>query len=279
MSGFLLPPIAFDFLWEGLRLGEHPYPLRVPSHGATMDERTSLRFRVERQLVADGLKDNRGAVEPSLEHWLHLLATATTSIDAIHSPDPGAGPVGALAASDGATGVLAVQQADGVRLREVYPDALVSEIIGLLLWAERGTQRAVTLSLDDALRTPPARVKVTTSGREDDEQKGRFGFRRPGRPSRPLADRSAGDQREDYALLSAQQRLRGGQLTANSRDEAGRRFRSPVLAWFDTVTGRYLNLARPGSDGREWITVAPADTKTLRTRLAELLSEVSAHAG
>lgn len=277
MTERVLRPMVFDFLWEELRLGEHPYPLRVPSHGETMDGRMMLRAEIGKLMAADGVKDQRGAVEPAVEHWLHVLATATRSVDAIHSPGAGEDPVLALAASDGETGVLAVQSAEGVLLRPIYPEALVSEVIGLLPPGERGTHRAITLSLDEALRTPPARVKVSASGR-DDEPRGRFGLRRSGRSSRSLADRSAGDQREDYALLAAQPRLRGGQLAANSRDEMGRKHRSSVLAWFDTVTGRYLNIARSGDDGHEWITVAPADTKTLRTRLAELLDDVGAAA-
>lgn len=274
MSEPLLNPMVFDFLWEELHLGEHPYPLRVPSHGETMDGRLMLRAEVGKLMVADGVKDRRGAIEPALEHWLHVLATATRSVDAIHSPGSGEEPVLALAASDGETGVLAVQSAAGVRLRPIYPDALVSEVISLLPACERGTHRAITLPLDDALRTPPARVKVSASAR-DDEPRTRFGLRRSARSNRSLADRSAGDQREDYALLAAQPRLRGGQLAANSRDEVRRKHRSSVLAWFDTVTGRYLNIARSGDGGHEWITVAPADTKTLRTRLSELLTEVS----
>ncbi|GAA5120357.1 ESX secretion-associated protein EspG [Haloechinothrix salitolerans] len=275
MSERLLNPMVFDFLWEELRLGEYPYPLRVPSHGETMDGRLVLRAEVGKLMIADGVKDRRGVVDPTLEHWLHALATATRSVDAIHSPGTGEEPVLALAASDGETAVLAVQSAAGVRLRPIYPEALVSEVINLLPAGERGTHRAVTLPLDDALRTTPARVTVSASRRDDEPRRG-FGLRRWGRSGKSLADRSAGDQREDYALLAAQPRLRGGQLAANSRDEIGRKHRSSVLAWFDTVTGRYLNIARSGEDGHEWITVAPADTKTLRTRLSELLSEVSA---
>lgn len=83
------------------------------------------------------------------------------------------------------------------------------------------------------------------------------------------------DPRESYARLAGQPRLRGGQLAANSRSELGARRRSPVLAWFDTATGRYLSLSRPGPDGREWVTVAPADAKTLRTRLSEMVASVT----
>ena len=63
--------------------------------------------------------------------------------------------------------------------------------------------------------------------------------------------------------------------SANSRSQVGAKQRSRVLAWFDTATGRYLSLSRAGTDGREWVTVAPADPATLRTRLGEMVSSVS----
>ena len=56
----------------------------------------------------------------------------------------------------------------------------------------------------------------------------------------------------------------------------GGRSRSPVLSWFDTDTGRYLTYAKRGTDGHEWITIAPADAPTLRHRLGELMAAVTA---
>jgi hypothetical protein len=64
-------------------------------------------------------------------------------------------------------------------------------------------------------------------------------------------------------------------LAANSRNNLGGKQRSRVLAWFDTATGRYLSLSRAGTDGREWVTISPADPKTLRTRLGEMVSSVA----
>ena len=61
----------------------------------------------------------------------------------------------------------------------------------------------------------------------------------------------------------------------NARKPMGGRSRSPVLSWFDTETGRYLTYAKRGGDGREWITIAPADAPTLRHRLTELLADVT----
>ena len=49
-------PLAFDFLWESARVGELPYPLIIRSHGATEDERVSLRHRTDVELKARGVR-------------------------------------------------------------------------------------------------------------------------------------------------------------------------------------------------------------------------------
>jgi hypothetical protein len=74
---------------------------------------------------------------------------------------------------------------------------------------------------------------------------------------------------------STRSSLRGGQLAANSRDQLSGRRRSPVLAWFDTPTGRYFGQVTKALDGREWTTVAPADAATLRKRLSEMMAGVT----
>lgn len=295
MAGRRLSPMVFDFLWEELNLGEYPYPLRVPSHGDTMDERASLRHEVNRELVADRLKSASGALDPVLHEWLRLLASNKVSVDAMHIAADGEPPVAALAATDGERAVLAVQDAEGVALSAIYPDALVSAIVGLLPHAARGTAHSMTLPVDDALRTTPANVVVRDprAPREEPEQPeqrgGLFGLLRkqPGPVAaaevaaprrRPLAERTSGDAKHDYALLATQPRLRGGQLAANARDAAGRKFRSPVLAWFDTVTGRYLSLIREGHNGAGWVTISGADAVTLRGRLSEMVADVSGRA-
>ncbi len=231
-------PVAFDFLWEEAGVGELPYPLSVPSHGDDEAERAVLRQRVHAEFSA------RGIVSSPVGEWLEVLARPSVSVDALHIPEFQQHPVAALAASDGSRAVLAVQNADGIWLRSIYPDGLVSAIVDLLPANGRGAKDA-----KDAKDTAPRR--------------------RGG-----LADRSH-DPVETYAQLIAQPRLRGGQLAANSRDDLGGKRRSSVLAWFDTASGRYLSVSRTGPDGREWVAVAPADTKTLRSRLGELVAEVT----
>lgn len=168
-------PLAFDFLWESMELGELPYPLRVRSHGATEDERVSLRHRVDTELKARGIRDARGRVEPDVEDWLTLLARAPHSIDALHIPQFEAHPVALLAAGDERTGVVAIQDADGIWLRAIPADGLVSTIVELLPGGPRGSEASVTLPLDEALHTQPIRVPVAAGGGQPEEKGGRMG--------------------------------------------------------------------------------------------------------
>ncbi|HET6500935.1 MAG TPA: ESX secretion-associated protein EspG [Amycolatopsis sp.] len=258
-------PLTFDFLWEAAGLGEVPYPLRARSHGATEDERAALRQRANVELKARGLRDQAGRLQPHIEEWFVLLSRPSISVDALHIPEFQKSPIGVLAASDGTDAVIAIQDTDGVWLRPAFAEGLVSAVIDLLPPGGRGSEASITLPVEEALRVSPSRVPVP-AGEAAPE---------PGRRRRtPLSERVT-DPREAYARLIGQPRLRGGQLVANSRDDLGGRQRSPVLAWFDTASGRYLSLSRSGSDGRDWITVAPADAMTLRSRLGEMVATVS----
>ncbi|KAA9154963.1 ESX secretion-associated protein EspG [Amycolatopsis acidicola] len=260
-------PLTFDFVWESMELGELPYPLRVRSHGATVDERAALRQRAHNELKARGLRDHFGRLEPHVEDWFGLLARPTLSIDALHIPEFQHPPVGILAASDGQQGVLAIQDADGIWIRPTFAEGLASAVVELLPPSSRGTEPSVTLPVEEAMRIPPSRVTVPVGGGEAPAKSAKSGGRR-----RQALSEQAADPRETYARISGQPRLRGGQLAANTRSEINGRRRSPVLAWFDTSTGRYLSLSRAGTDGREWVTVSGADAKTLRSRLGEMVA-------
>jgi EspG family len=268
-------PVAFDFLWEAMGIGELPYPLQVRSHGATEDERVSLRHRVNAELKARGIRDNHGRLEPHIEEWITLLARATLSLDAQHIPDFRQPPIAVLAGTDGRTGVVAIQDVSGIWLRPVPADGLVSAVVDLLPAGRRGTEASITLPLDEALHTAPIRVPVAVGAQQTDAPADGKARRRE-RAERPsLSERITADPREAYGKLAGQPRLRGGQLAANSRDGLGGRQRSRVLAWFDTASGRYLSLSRAGTDGREWVTISPADSKTLRMRLGEMVATVA----
>ena len=240
----LISPIALDFLWEALDAGEPPYPLEVQSHGATVDSRAMLRRRIREDLVASRLLDNRGRLEPQLEDWLLALANPDLSIDSVFLPDTGAPAVSALAASGRGSAVLAVQQQDGLRLRSIPRDGLVSAVVGMLPPARRGSETSISL---------PANELATVGGRAGGGR--------------------ASDQetRKALAKLTAMPNQRGGQIAANSRSDMRGRRRSQVLSWFDNESGRYLTQTK-----NDWVTIAPADAATLRHRIGEMLTSVTA---
>lgn len=267
---FFTPPV-FDVLWESMGLGDIPYPLQVASHGATELDRIQLRDRVHTELDARRLRDAGGRVDPRLAGWLGLLSRPALSVDALHIPAYEAAPIGVLAAADEHEAVLAIQDTDGVWLRPIDPDGVVSHVLEQLPPANRGTESSVSLPLDEALGIrPDAMPTAGGAQRNAAEPEDKRGKRRQ---QRSLADRTH-DPRQVYAQLIGQPRLAGGQLAANSRSVVGSKRRSPILAWFDTASGRYLSVSAPGTDEREWLTISPADTRTLRGRLGELVDTV-----
>jgi hypothetical protein len=244
----LLTPLELDFLWESAGVGELPYPLRVRSHGATLDERAMLRRQTLDALAGRGLADGRGRPEPHLEDYFGVLASPDRSLDAVQLIDPDAEPLLAVAGVLGGQGLLAVQDMRGLHLQPCPVDGLASAIVSLLPPARRGSEKSITVPLEEL---------VSGSGADFMQRRG------------------ADEDRKALARLHAQPRLRGGQIGANARNRNGGRTRPPVLSWFDTETGRYLTQATRGHDGREWITIAPADAPTLRHRLGEMLASAS----
>lgn len=236
----LISPVALDFLWEALDAGEPPYPLEIHSHGETMDERAVLRRRIREDLVAERLLGASGRLAPQLEEWLLALANPDLSIDSVFLPETGADPVLALAASGRGSAVLAVQQQDGLRLRPIPRDGLVSSVVGMLPPAPRGSENSISL---------PSNELAAVGG------KGRASGR---------------ETRGALARLAAMPNRRGGQIAANSRTDMRGRRRSEVLSWFDNDSGRYLTQSR-----NDWVTIAPADAATLRHRLGEMVSSVT----
>lgn len=238
----LIAPPALDFLWEAFGAGEPPYPLEVRSYGETVDQRTALRRQVREDLVAGGLIDPSGRLEPELEGWFGTLAQPDISIDSVFLPELDAVPVLALAASGRAGAVLAVQQPDGLRLRSIPRDGLVTAIVGLLPGARRGSEQSISVPAVELEKVPA------------------------GAPARA----STQDTRKALATLTGMRNTGGGQIGVNSRSDMRGRRRSPVLAWFDNESGRYLSQTRDG-----WVTIAPADAAALRHRIGELVAEVT----
>ncbi|MGX7825699.1 ESX secretion-associated protein EspG [Actinokineospora sp. 24-640] len=246
-SAETLDQLALDFLWEAMDAGELPYPLRVRSHGDTVDERSRLRARMHAELASRGLIDRYGRVEPHVEDWLGVLARPEVAIDALFLPAVPGAAICVYAAVAGGIGVVATQSADDLHLRRVRADGLVAEVVGLLPAAQRGAEASVSLPAEEFAAITPGSARGVPDS----------------------------DPRAGLARLVAQPNLRGGQFGVSSRDRSGTRRRGPVLSWFDKPNGRYLASTSRGRDGRDWITVAPADVQTLRHRLGLLLAEVA----
>ncbi|HEV2777894.1 MAG TPA: ESX secretion-associated protein EspG [Actinophytocola sp.] len=245
----------FDIVWELLGLGEHPYPISVPSFGATMDERAALRDRVLRELAERGLHDGR-ELHPRLEDLLVMLVRNRFTID-------GQLAVGrhlrVLAAGRGDYGLLAVLTDDDLRLEPVRGGAVVSAVVALLPDEKPGPGGPVTL--------PSA---LFGEAAEAYEGSGYLGFERvmqrggiTGRGLRTLS------------TLVESGRHGGGQLAANSVDRVGRRTRSAVLNWFDTEAGRYVVYAERRRDREEWLTFTPGDAQRIAQRLTDLVASVN----
>jgi ESX secretion-associated protein EspG len=249
----LLTPLELDFLWESFGAGELPYPLEIGSHGATLDERDFLRRQTMTGLARRGVADSRGRPEPHVENYFEVLAGSEVSLDSVHLVAAQARPLLAVAAALAGQGVLAVQDERGCHLHPAPADGLAAAIVSLLPAAPRGGEKSITVPLEQLL---------TATGAD-------FLQRRvPDGAGRVSAD----EDRKALARLQAQPRLRGGQIGANARSQLGGRARTPVLSWFDTDSGRYFTQASRGHDGRDWITIAPADAASLRHRLNEMLS-------
>ncbi|MCP2251847.1 EspG family protein [Prauserella aidingensis] len=249
-----LTPLEFDFLWESFGAGELPYPLEVRSHGETLEQRAALRAQTLAQLAARGLVDESGRPSPLIEDWFGCLATAQVSLDSVQVDAPDDEPHLAVAAALGPQGVLLISDSGGYVLDRVPPDGLASAVVGLLPAERRGEEKSITVPLEQLL---------SGSGVDFLQRRGPAGPDGKGEPD---------DDRKALARLNAQPRLRGGQIGANARNASGGRTRMPVLSWFDTESGRYFTQASRGRDGRDWITIAPADAPTLRHRLSEMLA-------
>ncbi|MEU3272742.1 ESX secretion-associated protein EspG [Saccharomonospora sp. NPDC006951] len=264
-----LTPLELDFLWEAAGAGELPYPLRPRSHGETMEERAVLRRKVLAELAQRGLADGEGKPEPFVEDWFGVLAVPEVSLDSVQVSAPEAEPRLSTAAAVGTLGVLAVQDQQGISVEKITSDGLAGAIVGLLPSAPRGKEKSITVPLEQLLSGPGVdflqRRAPSPGGSSAASPWDGGGERGEGKAG-------ADEDRKALARLHAQPRLRGGQLGANARGRSGGRVRMPVLSWFDTETGRYFTQATQGGDGRDWITIAPADAATLRHRLSEMLA-------
>jgi hypothetical protein len=245
-TAVVLSHLEFDLLWEDLGTGEPPYPLEVPSHGETMDDRDALGSAVLRTLTEAGLADGED-VSPELEELFTLLAHGEVSVDAlVFRPHPWR----VLATSRGNRGVLAV-----LNDREVALEPITD------------LTSAITRVIGDAPAGPGEQVRMPRpvfAAAMD-------AYARSGHPAleRTLAQAGiTGRATRSITTLVDSPRRSTGQLAAT-----GPSGRSRVLSWTETAAGRYA-LTTQQSPDTEWVHLSPADTAWLTRHLTTLLSQV-----
>jgi hypothetical protein len=239
----VLSTAEFDVLWEWLGLAATPVVLQLASPGRTHTERTAIQTAAWRALRERELAGPDGP-DPELARLMHLLARPEEQLELRAWWDR---EVRALAAGRHGAGALALREADNVVVTAC--GSLPSAILGAFPPADRGPGRACTVPSSALASAPTAglREALIAAGA-------------PSAEAALLATMAAGTrQRAQVVALGAD---RWGVL----RRAGG------VLGVLDGPRGRYLLTRSTGEDGVEWATVAPADDRQLRHRIADLLA-------
>ncbi|MET0238208.1 MAG: ESX secretion-associated protein EspG, partial [Kibdelosporangium sp.] len=243
-----LTALEFDVLWEHLDLGDMPLVLKVPSPGRTNSERAELVDHAWQTLQAKDL-GRQVDLDPRLTGMLRLVARPQRELDGRLWLGRS---VRLLAAADGETGVLAVQETDQLTLRYADGLGLPRHTLSVLPPASAGPGHSVTLpskEFEAAAREATAPKDFEAALR-----------------SRGLRDIDAEALRKMIGDVDRQ-----GQFGGAARDKWGRRVRTPrVISFFDTAAGRYLQVRKESPGGEAWTTISPADNKRLLHHLTEL---------
>ena len=257
VPSFALSHPAVDVLWEDLGLGSRPYPFDFPYAGRTVDERRAIRAAVYEDLQSRGLA-LRGRVSPEVERALTTLVRFDFGVTAIASLDAKAVERQLLARGGavGETATLAVLDERMMRVDVLPSSALVRAVVDLVPPYRPGPGQSVAVPMPSS-PTPPPRL--------DDFANATF--------TTTMTSRSAtAAQTRALTAVFERPRLRAGQFGVAVRGRHGREVRSPQVAWFDNDQGRYLSLKRPGRDGRDWLTQAPADNSRIAAQLVQELT-------
>ncbi len=245
----VLTTIEFEVLWAWLGLGPTPVVLQLESPGRTRYERRTVQAAAWRGMRERGLATPDGP-QPELVRLLHVLARPSEQLELRAWWGHEVRVLGA-----GRAGVSALGHRSGAAVTVTACGSLPSALVDVFPAAERGPGRACTVPTDALAATPVADI----------------------RPA--LLDR--GVPAVEVGLLARMLAGTGhrAQVVALGSDRWGvPRRAGGVLGVLDGPRGRYLLTRSTGEDGIEWATVAPADTRQLRHRTAELLTTAVASA-
>ncbi len=239
----VLTTAEFDVLWEWLGLGPTPVVLQLASPGRTHAERRAVQAAAWQGLRERAVAGPDGP-DPELARLLHLLARPAEQLELRawwgHE-------VRVLGGGRHGAGALAQREADSVTVTAC--GSLPSAFLGAFPPADRGSGRACTVPSAVLAAAPVTELRPALIG--------------------------AGVSSGEAALLTTMVAgtRRRAQVVALGADRWGvLRRAGGVLGVLDGPRGRYLLTRSTGEDGVEWATIAPADDRQLRHRIADLLT-------
>ena len=260
-SRITLSATAFYTAWLAEDLPEPHRALLAPVNPADVSDVEGSVLGARRrgwdELRSLGLAHGE-RVHEHLADTLHLLARSGVEYFGWFHHEDGGDTRSALVVPAGNENVVrAVVAAGRITLDTVRMPDPAAAFVALLPNVQPGQGGVVSLPAEEA------RGAATGAGPGPQQETGSFLM------SASVARPSGNTVRLKQIL--GQPRTGGGQLYTARRDPLGRRQRCPhPLTYFDTPSGRYLTHQAPGPDGRLWVTVGPADARTLAARLHDL---------
>lgn len=245
-----LSAVELDVLWREFGRGLPPYPLELPSPGATYGERAEVVAQIWAQLAGRGVVEHgpQRRLPPNIDDALEVLHNGRVVIDGIL--DFGE-QVGLLAARHGVRAAMVLQRGEEIRLLATMDAALLSgRLVELLpkIPAAHGQSvrlpyRLLTGVLD----------KLATGGIDSLEfERLLRGAGVSPRDVRWITSLAQGDQ--SHAV----------QFGVNVEGQ-----RIGVLSWYATEQGGVLVTRQKAAEG-DWVTITPSDPVRVVGRLDEL---------
>ncbi|GAA0519791.1 ESX secretion-associated protein EspG [Saccharopolyspora thermophila] len=257
-----LPPAAASYLCTRFELQLHPL-LRVGwlPVDATEDDRREAAELGRGQLARQGLLE-QGDLHPFVEDAVHLLARPPLAVGvAVNSRDGES--FNAVLVEQGRSTIEAYQ-ADGdsaddlrdIRIRRHEYGGPAGNAVNLLgrITAAEG-------------------ISVSVPYEQLDRAGKRMGADETSLLSALGANGIRGNDAKTLAQAFTAKRTMDGLFTVRAYDQKVRRTRTlPFnLQFFATEAGCYLAQRKPGRDGREWYTLAPADGRKLTAAIDEMI--------
>jgi hypothetical protein len=258
LDSFTLSLAAADILGEELAVNLRRFPFEIPHSGATVDERARLRREIWSGLEQRRLA-YRGQLEPEVEQALNLLHHPEVEVAVTSYEGETDAVYRARVAVSGRTGVVAIQQEQGLRIEFVDARGLARICVELLPEVPAGKLEAGTISAGG----------VPKPQRGDDSE-----------PDSWMSSATQNSWGGDHELRKVQQIMalptrRIGYFVVSGRDGGGRPVRYPAVGWRDTEEGRFSVTTRRNNEGEQWNTFSPADKPRLARYLDEQFSTIT----